>query len=42
MDLRVQGESMLSVHADVEAAPNFGMLCPKGALLFKSTPSTDG
>lgn len=26
----------LSITADPQAAPNFGMICPKGALLFKS------
>ncbi|MBB6431256.1 molybdopterin oxidoreductase family protein [Algisphaera agarilytica] len=36
VEVKVQGGQMKSIHADVEAAPNFGMMCPKGALLFKS------
>ncbi|MEM9418610.1 MAG: nitrate reductase [Planctomycetota bacterium] len=36
VDVKTQNGQMKSIHADVEAAPNFGMMCPKGALLFKS------
>lgn len=37
VDVRTGGDGRLrSVHADPAAAPNFGMLCPKGAFLFKS------
>jgi len=36
VDVTAQGESFLSITADPMTAPNFGMICPKGALLFKS------
>ncbi|MEL7088439.1 MAG: molybdopterin-dependent oxidoreductase, partial [Planctomycetota bacterium] len=36
LDVKSQAGAMASVHADPEAAPNFGMMCPKGAFLFKS------
>ena len=34
--VRAEGEAMQGIHADPADAPNFGMLCPKGAFLFKS------
>ncbi len=36
VDVKVNDGEMISIHADVDVAPNFGMMCPKGAFLFKS------
>lgn len=36
LDVKSEAGEMVSVHVDPEAAPNFGMMCPKGAFLFKS------
>ncbi|MEM1447215.1 MAG: nitrate reductase [Planctomycetota bacterium] len=36
VDVKVCGGEMVSIHADTDVAPNFGMMCPKGAFLFKS------
>ncbi|MEM7624197.1 MAG: nitrate reductase [Planctomycetota bacterium] len=36
VDVKTRNGEMTSIHADPTAAPNFGMLCPKGAFLFKS------
>ncbi|MEO0513675.1 MAG: nitrate reductase [Planctomycetota bacterium] len=36
VDVKTQDGEMVSIHADVDVAPNFGMMCPKGAFLFKS------
>ena len=31
-----EDNQFVSISADPQTAPNFGMMCPKGALLFKS------
>ena len=36
VDVKVKDGEMVGIQADAETAPNFGMLCPKGAFLFKS------
>ena len=36
VDVVADGDAMASIHADPDVAPNYGMICPKGALLFKS------
>jgi len=36
LDVKTCDGEMVSVHAEIETAPNFGMMCPKGAFLFKS------
>ena len=36
LDVTAQDDEMLAVQAPADVAPNFGMMCPKGALLFKS------
>lgn len=36
LDVTSEDNRFVSITADPKAAPNFGMMCPKGALLFKS------
>ncbi|MEM6259603.1 MAG: nitrate reductase [Planctomycetota bacterium] len=36
LDVRSEEDRLVQITADPKTAPNFGMLCPKGALLFKS------
>ncbi|MEM9346066.1 MAG: nitrate reductase [Planctomycetota bacterium] len=36
VDVTSEADRFVSITADPKAAPNYGMLCPKGALLFKS------
>lgn len=36
LDVEADDSGMLGIYADPEVLPNRGMLCPKGALLFKS------
>ncbi|MEM9882136.1 MAG: nitrate reductase [Planctomycetota bacterium] len=36
VDVTVEDGAMRSIGVDPDVAPNYGMMCPKGALLFKS------
>ncbi|MCG8523634.1 MAG: molybdopterin-dependent oxidoreductase [Pseudomonadales bacterium] len=36
LDVKSQDNTLVQITADPAVAPNFGMMCPKGALLFKS------
>lgn len=36
LDVTVEDGRMTGIRAEADVAPNFGMLCPKGAFLFKS------
>jgi len=36
VEAKVEGGAIVSIHAEADVAPNFGMMCPKGALLARS------